>query len=342
MFFEITGTDSHTRARLGSLRTSRGSVTTPVFMPVGTVGSVKSLDPSDLAMMGFELILANAYHLTLRPGHQTVEKLGGLHRFMGWNKSILTDSGGFQVFSLATLRSLDDEGVEFSNHLDGARLNMTPESSLEIQRALGSDLVMPLDDCPPYPADSLRLEDSVRRTTLWARRSRKVKLGPGQKLFGIVQGGMIPALRKRSAEEIADLQFDGYALGGIGVGEPPALGQEVVSAATSHLPEEAPRYVMGIGTPYQLVDMIGEGSGSIRLCVGQPGMLEMELFSPPWAGSISRERNSGRTLRPSTLAAPAQLVAISREDTCDIYFNLGSSFPIASIPSTISAISPPW
>jgi queuine tRNA-ribosyltransferase len=229
-------------------------------MPVGTAGSVKAVDPRDLAELGFELILANAYHLFLRPGHRVVEELGGLHRFMGWDRAILTDSGGFQVFSLEALRRLDDAGVEFASHLDGTRFLFTPERSMEIQRALDSDLVMPLDDCPPFPAERRRVEESVRRTSLWAARSRAVPLHEGQRRFGIVQGGFYADLRARSASELLTLGFDGYAVGGVGVGEPPEQGQEVVAGTLPLFPDGAPRYVMGIGTPGQILAMIGQGA----------------------------------------------------------------------------------
>ncbi len=229
-------------------------------MPVGTAGSVKAVDPRDLSELGFELILANAYHLFLRPGHQVVERLGGLHRFMGWDRVILTDSGGFQVFSLEALRRIDDGGVEFASHIDGTRFLLSPERSMEIQRALDSDLVMPLDDCPPFPADRSRVEESVRRTSLWAGRSREAPLREGQRRFGIVQGGIFRDLRARSASEILTMGFDGYAVGGVGVGEPPERGQEVVASTLPLFPDGAPRYVMGVGMPGQILAMIGQGA----------------------------------------------------------------------------------
>jgi len=259
LFFRVTARDAATRARTGILATAHGEVATPAFMPVGTLGTVKALEPRDLLELGFELILSNAYHLLLRPGHDVIRNLGGLHRFMGWDRAILTDSGGFQVFSLAGLRRIDDSGVEFASHLDGARFRLTPELCAEIQQALGSDLVMPLDDCPPYPAERGRVEESVARTTLWARRGLSVPLSGGQHRFGIVQGGVHLDLRTRSAEGIAPLGFEGYAVGGVGVGEPPALGREVVASVSALLPDAAPRYVMGMGTPAQIVDLIGEG-----------------------------------------------------------------------------------
>jgi queuine tRNA-ribosyltransferase len=259
MFFQVTARDPRSLARCGLLQTSHGSVLTPAFMPVGTQGSVKSVEARELHSLGYSLLLANAYHLLLRPGHRTIAALGGLHRFMGWDGAILTDSGGFQVFSLAGLRKIHEDGVEFASHLDGSRLRLTPQLSAEIQRDLGSDLVMPLDDCPPYPADRKRIEEAVRRTTAWARLSLASPLGEGQHRLGIIQGGVHRDLRARSAGEITTLGFEGYALGGIGVGEPPELAGEAVHEAVPHLPSAAPRYVMGIGVPGQMLELIAEG-----------------------------------------------------------------------------------
>ena len=259
MFFQITARDPDSRARTGILQTRHGTVATPAFMPVGTRGSVKALEPRDMEQMGFRLILANAYHLFLRPGHRRVAQLGGLHRFMGWGGALLTDSGGFQVYSLSARCRIEEDGVEFASHLDGTRFRFTPELCMEIQSALGSDLVMPLDDCPPYPADRQRIVDSVNRTTRWARRSLQSELSEGQHRFGIIQGGVHSDLRSRSAEEIAGLGFAGYALGGLGVGEPPAESLAVTSALAPQLPDRAPRYVMGIGHPDQMLDLVAEG-----------------------------------------------------------------------------------
>ena len=259
MFFQVTARDPKSLARCGLLQTSHGSVPTPAFMPVGTQGSVKSVEARELHSLGYGLLLANAYHLLLRPGHKTIAALGGLHRFMGWDGAILTDSGGFQVFSLAGLTKIHEDGVEFASHLDGSRFRLTPQLSAEIQRDLGSDLVMPLDDCPPYPADRKRIEEAVRRTTAWARLSLASPLGEEQHRLGIIQGGVHRDLRERSAGEITALGFEGYALGGIGVGEPPELAGEAVGEAVPHLPPAAPRYVMGIGVPGQMLELIAEG-----------------------------------------------------------------------------------
>jgi len=259
MLFQVTSCDPMSLARCGLLQTSHGSVRTPAFMPVGTQGSVKSMEARELSPLGYGLLLANAYHLFLRPGHQTIARLGGLHRFMGWDGALLTDSGGFQVFSLADLRKIHEEGVEFASHLDGSRIHLTPQLSAEIQRDLGSDLVMPLDDCPPYPADRRRVEESVRRTTAWAKLGLASPLKEDQHRLGIIQGGMHRDLRARSAGEITELGFEGYALGGIGVGEPPDLAAEAVQEAVPQLPVSAPRYVMGIGIPGQMLDLIALG-----------------------------------------------------------------------------------
>ncbi len=292
MFFRVKERDGATRARTGILGTSHGEVATPAFMPVGTLGTVKALEPRDLRDLGFDLVLSNAYHLFLRPGHAVVRDLGGLHRFMGWDRAILTDSGGFQVFSLAALRRIDDSGVEFASHLDGTRFRLTPELCMEIQEALGSDLVMPLDDCPSYPAERPRVEESVRRTTLWARRSLAAPLSAGQHRFGIVQGGTHPDLRARSAEEIAALGFEGFAVGGVGVGEPFALGREAITAATAILPDRAPRYVMGIGTPAQIVDLVGEGIDLFDCVLPTRNARNGTLFTS--LGRINIKRNEFR------------------------------------------------
>jgi queuine tRNA-ribosyltransferase len=292
MFFQVTARDAASRARLGRMETRHGSVSTPAFMPVGTVGSVKAVEPRDLRELGFELILGNAYHLFLRPGSDTIRKLGGLHRFMGWDGAILTDSGGFQVFSLASLRRIDETGVEFASHVDGRRFRMTPALCVEIQAALGSDLVMPLDDCPPYPAERDRVEQAVARTTRWARMSLDAPLAEGTRRFGIVQGGVHADLRRRSAEEIGSLGFDGLAIGGVGVGEPPPLARDVVSSVTPLLPSESPRYVMGIGTPAQIVDLIGEGVDLFDCVLPTRNARNGTLFTS--IGRINIKRNEFR------------------------------------------------
>jgi queuine tRNA-ribosyltransferase len=251
--FELLKKERSTGARLGRLKTPHGEFPTPVFMPVGTRGSVKGLSPEDLREIGVDIILANTYHLYLRPGHELIRSLGGLHRFMNWDGPLLTDSGGFQVFSLCGLRKIDEEGVRFNSHLDGSKCVLTPESAIGIQEALGADIIMPLDECTPYPADREYARNSMDLTHRWAKRCKAAKSANGQALFGIVQGGMYADLREESARTLVDIGFDGYAVGGLSVGEEKALMQDMACAALRRLPEERPRYLMGVGAPEDLV-----------------------------------------------------------------------------------------
>jgi queuine tRNA-ribosyltransferase len=260
--FEVLKTDP-TGARLGRLTTPHGVIDTPTFMPVGTAGTVKGLTQQALGELGVQILLGNTYHLYLRPGHEQIRKLGGLHRFMSWPGAILTDSGGFQVFSLADLRKISEDGVIFRSHLDGSEHSLTPEKSVEIQQALGSDIAMVLDECIEYPADSDRAAGAMKRTTEWARRCRdyakenaSASTTPGQALFAIVQGGMHADLRRESARQLVDLDFPGYAVGGLAVGEPHALSCEMAAVSTEQLPPDRPRYVMGVGLPEQLADYV--------------------------------------------------------------------------------------
>ena len=247
-------------ARCGRIQTARGAIETPVFMPVGTQGTVKALLPEALDELGAQIILANTYHLYLRPGHDLIQRLGGLHRFMNWSKPILTDSGGFQVFSLGDLRKIDEDGVSFQSHLDGSKQRLTPESSIEIQQALDSDIVMVFDECIPYPAARDYVADSTARSGRWAARCRKALPAGGEKaLFGIVQGGMYEDLRRQSAEGLIDIGFEGYALGGLSVGEEAELMYEVMEYALPLLPQGKPRYVMGVGTPENLIEGVARG-----------------------------------------------------------------------------------
>jgi queuine tRNA-ribosyltransferase len=247
-------------ARAGELATAHGVVRTPAFMPVGTAASVKGLAPWELERLGPEMVLANTYHLLLRPGVAAVEALGGLHRFMAWPGPILTDSGGFQVFSLAQRRKIDDGGVTFRSHIDGAELRLTPEGCVEAQRRLGVDVAMALDVCPALPAAAPELEAAVAMTSRWAARCRAA-LPPGgdTMLFGIVQGGLDLGLRRRSTEELAAIGFEGYALGGFSVGEPPPAMWEAVAGAAPLLPAARPRYLMGVGTPRDIVRAVAAG-----------------------------------------------------------------------------------
>jgi queuine tRNA-ribosyltransferase len=247
------------RARAGRLTTPHGSVETPAFMPVGTAGTVKAMTMRDLRDAGAQIMLANTYHLMLRPGEETVAALGGLHGFAGWAGPILTDSGGYQVFSLAALRTIDENGVAFQSHIDGSAHLLTPERSIEVQERLGADFIMAFDECPPYPAERAVVEAAVGRTTRWAERSQRAHRRRDQWLLGIVQGGVYDDLRERSASELLRLDFPGYAVGGLSVGEPKDDMTRVLDVLDPILPEEKPRYLMGVGTPEDLVEGIARG-----------------------------------------------------------------------------------
>jgi len=257
--FELIKKDPGSLARLGSLTTTHGRIETPIFMPVGTQATVKAMTPEELVEVGSQIILANTYHLYLRPGHELVERLGGLHRFMHWDRPMLTDSGGFQVFSLGELRKISEEGVKFRSHIDGSRHFISPEVSIAIQEALGADIAMCFDECPPYPAEYGYVQKSLELTTRWARRCKQAHTRPDQALFGIVQGGMHPELRRESARQIIDIGFDGYALGGLSVGEEKEVMHGMMQACSDILPEHSPRYIMGIGAPEDLIEGINAG-----------------------------------------------------------------------------------
>ena len=249
--------DPDTNARAGVLETPRGAIPTPIFMPVGTKGSVKGMDPADLEAIGASIVLGNTYHLALRPGAERVAHLGGLHRMMRWDRPILTDSGGFQVFSLASLRQVTDHGVTFRNHIDGQKLELTPERVIQIQEQLGSDIMMPLDVCAPNPSSREALEEAMRLTTAWAQRSVAARTRGA--LFAIVQGGVDPGLRKRHVEELAPLDVDGLSIGGLSVGEDIPAMYDACAFTAPLLPRDKPRYLMGVGTPEDLVACIGFG-----------------------------------------------------------------------------------
>ena len=239
--------------RLGRITTPHGSFSTPAFMPVGSQGSVKALAPTDLQEIGTEILLCNAYHLYLRPGTEVVGKVGGLHRFMGWDGPILTDSGGFQIVSMSALQKVEPEGVEFRSHLDGSLHFLTPEKVVQIQEELGADIMMTLDDCPPYPASLDEVKAAVALTTQWAKRSRGAKRDNKQALFGIVQGGGYPELRRQSIDELMEIGFDGYAIGGLSLGEEKEVTFEIAQTVTALLPTDSPRYLMGMGTPEDIL-----------------------------------------------------------------------------------------
>jgi queuine tRNA-ribosyltransferase len=257
VYFELEKENSN--ARVGKLHTQHGTIQTPMFMPVGTAATVKSVSPEELAVLGAKIILSNAYHLYLRPGHKLVEKMGGLHKFMNWNGAILTDSGGFQVMSLSELRKVTKDGVEFSSHIDGSKHFISPEKSMEIQRALGSDIVMAFDECVKHPATYDEVRRSLDLTTDWEKRSRAYELKPHQGLFGILQGGMYPDLRKLHFEMMKEIDFEGWAIGGLSVGEPPAMMYEMLDASVPLLPKNKVRYLMGVGTPQDLVEGVARG-----------------------------------------------------------------------------------
>lgn len=264
--FSILATDPNSSARCGSLELPHGTVKTPIFMPVGTQGTVKTLHPTELEELGAQIILGNTYHLWLRPGHELIRELGGLHGFSTWRKPMLTDSGGFQVWSLAKLRKITEEGVRFQNHLDGSKMLLTPELSMEIQGALGSDIAMLFDECPPYPCDEAYAAKSLALTSRWAKRCKdwvtanEPRSGSGrQQHFGIVQGSVFADLREQSARELVELGFDGYAIGGVSVGEPEHEMFRAIENAVPFLPREKPRYAMGLGSPPQILEMISRG-----------------------------------------------------------------------------------
>jgi len=262
MKFEALGKDGRTRARRGRLHLTHGIVETPVFMPVGTQATVKGMTTEQLQSLSVQILLCNSYHLMLRPGQETVKKLGGLHGFMKWDRPILTDSGGYQVFSLNRFRKVSEDGVTFQSHLDGTTYALTPENSMDLQVALGADIIMPLDDCLAYPATPELAAQSMRRSMDWAGRCSKrfQELDPpSQSLFGIVQGGVHAELRRESAERLIEIGFPGYAIGGLAVGEPNREMYDVIEQLEPHLPEDRPRYLMGVGTPDDLVECVARG-----------------------------------------------------------------------------------
>lgn len=255
-----TDTRTRTRARRGRVTTPHGVIETPVFMPVGTAATVKAMRPEEIKELGAEIILSNTYHLYLRPGHEVVKAAGGLHRFMNWDRPILTDSGGFQVFSLGAMRKIKEEGVEFRSHIDGSKHMLSPEKSMEIQNALGSDIIMAFDECAPYPADRDYVKNSLERTTRWLKRCRDYhKNTEKQSLFGIMQGGMYKDLRAESAKQIVDLDLPGYAIGGLSVGEPKEIMYDIMDDCVELLPKEKARYLMGVGSPDCLFEGVERG-----------------------------------------------------------------------------------
>lgn len=257
--FQLLKTDSQTKARLGKLTTAHGAVDTPVYMPVGTQASVKAIDPRELLEMGTQIILGNTYHLNLRPGLDIIRGGGGLHGFMNWQKPILTDSGGFQVFSLAKIRKIKPHGVEFRSHIDGSLCFLGPKEAMQIQRTLGSDIAMVFDECPPHDAPAREQRHAVERTIRWAAECREQPRAEGQKVFGIVQGGSNAALREECAKALVAMDFDGYAIGGVSVGEPEPEMLKAIEFTAPFLPAHKARYAMGLGTPAQMLELIARG-----------------------------------------------------------------------------------
>ncbi|MBI5557570.1 MAG: tRNA guanosine(34) transglycosylase Tgt [Deltaproteobacteria bacterium] len=257
--YSLHARSSTCAARCGEVRTLHGVIQTPIFMPVGTQATVKGMTPENLLDIGAQIILANTYHLFLRPGHELIRQFGGLHRFMNWHKPILTDSGGFQIYSLKELARITEEGATFKSHLDGSTLFLSPEDAVGVQEALGSDIMMCLDTCIPFPATRVEADKATALTARWAKRCRAARKETGQLLFGIVQGGMYPDLRARSVEDMVAIGFDGYALGGLSVGEPTEVMYEMTGRAAALLPHDFPKYVMGVGTPEDLVECVSRG-----------------------------------------------------------------------------------
>jgi queuine tRNA-ribosyltransferase len=303
--FTVIKEDAATQARLGRLTTAHGDVETPCFMPVGTQGTVKAILPRDLKEMGCQILLGNTYHLYLRPGHELIRAIGGLHRFMGWDRPILTDSGGYQVFSLATMRKITEEGAQFQSHLDGSSHRLTPERAVEIQEALGSDIAMVLDECIPATAPRDYVRDSTDRTVRWARRSLRVRGKAGQLMFGIIQGGLFEDLRRHCVEQMAQLPFEGFAVGGLGVGESEAELHSIGHFTAGLLPPDRPRYLMGVGRPQDLVSAVRAGFDMFDCVIPTRNARNGTLYT--WAGKLNIKR-------AEFAADPRPL-----DDACDCY-----------------------
>lgn len=286
--FTILKKDAKTRARLALLKTAHGVIETPAFMPVGTQGSVKAMLPRDLKEIGCQILLGNTYHLYLRPGAETIRNLGGVHRFMGWDRPILTDSGGYQVFSLGAMRKISEEGVRFQSHLDGSYHLLTPESVVGIQEALGSDIAMVLDECIPADAARAYVSASTERTLRWAERCMKARTRTDQLMFGIVQGGIFPDLRKWCVERITPMPFEGFAVGGLGVGEGEELLQSIGGFTVDLLPEDRPRYLMGVGRPEDIVAAVRAGFDMFDCVLPTRNARNGMLFT--FAGKLSIKR----------------------------------------------------
>jgi queuine tRNA-ribosyltransferase len=303
--FAIVGRDTASAARAGIVRTPHGTIATPVFMPVGTHATVKAVAPDDLEAIGAQIVLSNTYHLLLRPGPELVAEFGGLHGFMRWNRPILTDSGGFQVFSLGNLRELSEEGVRFRSHLDGAELLMTPESVMRIEALLGADIILPLDVCPPYPCPPEEARAATERTHRWAERALAAKVRPDQALFGIPQGGMDLEQRAASARFIGALPFDGFSIGGLSVGEPKDVMWRTLEAAVPELPDAKPRHLLGVGSPDDLLEGVARGVDMFDCVLPTRTARTGGLYTPSGRVNI-------RAARWRSVKAPV-------DETCDCY-----------------------
>ena len=331
MRFTLHNTDG--AARRGTLQLAHGLVETPAFMPVGTYGAVKAVSPVELKEIGAHIVLGNTFHLWLRPGLAVVEAHGGLHRFMGWDGPILTDSGGFQVFSLGALRKISEEGVKFQSPVNGDRCFLTPEESMRIQKVLNADIVMIFDECTPYPADEAQAADSMRLSLRWARRSKTAHAGNPNALFGIVQGGMFENLRDESLRELVAIDFDGYAVGGLSVGEPKADMRRILAHTAPQLPMDKPRYLMGVGTPEDLVNAVALGVDMFDCVMPTRNARNGWLFTRFGALKI-KTPNTAWTRPRRTINAPVTLAAISPAPICITCIASAKSSARASTPST--------
>src|SRR5215475_13195484 len=340
--FELLKTDASSKARVGRLTTPHGIVDTPVFMSVGTQGSVKALDPRELRELGTQIILGNTYHLNIRPGMDIIRAAGGLHNFINWPLPILTDSGGFQVFSLATIRKIKAHGVEFRSHLDGSLLFLGPKEAMQIQRELGSDIAMVFDDCPPHTSTPREFRAAVERTMRWAAECREQPRATGQMVFGIVQGGIDPHLREECAKALVALKFDGYAIGGVSVGEPEPEMFRAVEITEPHLPTNQPRYAMGLGTPAQMVELVARGIDMFD-CVLPTRVARNAPPSHAKAASASKPAHTNPTSAPLKKTAIASRAAISPAHIFATFSTSAKSSACECSASTTPACSSePW
>lgn len=321
MKFTLHKTDIRSKARLGTLETAHGTIETPTFMPVGTRGAVKTLTAKHLMEIDAKIILGNTYHLMLRPGASLIEKAGGLHRFIGWDRPILTDSGGFQVFSLSKLNKITDQGVHFRSHIDGKSCFLGPVESMEIQRSLGADIVMAFDECAPYPCTKEAMEKAMERTQRWGRICRDFSLKEHQALFGITQGGVEENLRVESTKQVVEIPYDGYAIGGLSVGEPAEMMYRAIDVSEPYLPFAKPRYLMGVGTPRNLIEAVRRGIDLFDCVLPTRNARNGTAFT--WAGKLSikagRYRDDFSPMDPMLEAYPSQF---SRAYICHL-LNVG-------------------